>query len=233
MWSGVFDATDAFFEAALEPGLKPSFRWRSSGGADNRAVIPCPSTGCRSAHHCPVHECVPARGPARSPALAAPSLASAFAVALALALVPTSARAGRQGDHDRARAAVQAGEVLPLPTLLERLQRTHPGQVLELELEREHERDSRGDPGRDSARDAARERDRAGQPGRWIYEVKLLRADGQLLKLEVDAATAQVLRVRGDGGGKRGRERREDREPRDSRDSREAREPPRAASERR
>ena len=54
--------------------------------------------------------------------------------------------------------------MLPLPTLLERLQRTHPGQVLELELERDD--------------------------GRWIYEVKLLQADGQLLKLELDAGTA-------------------------------------------
>jgi hypothetical protein len=40
---------------------------------------------------------------------------------------------------------------------------------------------------------------------RWIYEIKLLQADGQLLKLEVDAATAQVLKVRR-GEGKRGRD---------------------------
>ena len=65
---------------------------------------------------------------------------------------------------------MEAGQVLPLPTLLERLRRTHPGQVLELELERDD--------------------------GRWIYEIKLLQANGQLLKLEVDAATAQVLQVK-------------------------------------
>ncbi|MDP1899268.1 MAG: PepSY domain-containing protein [Rubrivivax sp.] len=73
-------------------------------------------------------------------------------------------------DQERARAAVQAGEVLPFSTLLERLQRTHPGQVLELELEREG--------------------------GRWIYEVKLLQSNGQLLKLELDAGTGQVLEVK-------------------------------------
>lgn len=73
-------------------------------------------------------------------------------------------------DHERARAAVEAGQVLPLPALLERVRRTHPGQVLELELERDD--------------------------GRWIYEVKLLQANGQLLKLEVDAATGQVLEVK-------------------------------------
>lgn len=79
-------------------------------------------------------------------------------------------RENRHHDHERARAAVQAGEVLPLPVLLERLQRSHPGRVLELELERED--------------------------GLWVYEVKLLQADGQLLKLELDARTADVLKIK-------------------------------------
>jgi uncharacterized membrane protein YkoI len=93
-----------------------------------------------------------------------------MAVLLAAVLTAPAARADDRRDHERARAAVQAGEVLPLPELLQRLQRTHPGQVLELELERED--------------------------GRWIYEVRLLQPGGQLLKLEVDAATAQVLQAR-------------------------------------
>lgn len=92
------------------------------------------------------------------------------ALLLCLLLQPV-ALASKDGDQDRARAALQAGEVLPLPRLLERLQLTHPGQVLELELERDD--------------------------GRWIYEVKLLQAGGRLLKLEVDARTAEVLRVKG------------------------------------
>jgi hypothetical protein len=94
-------------------------------------------------------------------------------------LVLPAARADERRDHERARAAVQAGQVLPLPTFLERLQRSHPGQVLELELEHDD--------------------------GRWIYEVKLLQADGQLLKLEVDAATGQVLQVKAQAGRKPGR----------------------------
>lgn len=85
----------------------------------------------------------------------------------------TTAHAGRPGDHERARAAVQAGEVLPLPVLLERLGRTHPGQVLELELERED--------------------------GRWIYELKLLEPGGRVAKLEVDARTAEVIKLRRKG----------------------------------
>lgn len=76
----------------------------------------------------------------------------------------------RKGDHEQARAAVQAGQVMPLPRLLAQLQQTHPGQVLELELERDD--------------------------GRWIYEVKLLQPDGQLLKLELDAGSGQVLTLK-------------------------------------
>jgi uncharacterized membrane protein YkoI len=93
--------------------------------------------------------------------------------ALACACVLTSTVAlgsGSEHDHDRARRAVQSGEILPLQTLLERVQGEHPGQVLELELERDG--------------------------GRWIYEIRLLQPDGRLVKLVVDARTAQVLSQR-------------------------------------
>jgi hypothetical protein len=74
------------------------------------------------------------------------------------------------GDHDRARQAVQSGQVLPLPSVLEQLAREVPGQVLEVELEQDD--------------------------GRWIYEIKLLQAGGQLVKLKVDAQNAAVMRRR-------------------------------------
>jgi uncharacterized membrane protein YkoI len=90
--------------------------------------------------------------------------------ALLLAALAPGATWADKDDHQRARAAVLAGEVLPLPTVLERIQRSHPGQVLALELEHED--------------------------GRWIYELKLLQPGGRLLKLEVDARTAQVLEPR-------------------------------------
>ncbi len=87
-------------------------------------------------------------------------------------LVVMSSLAGLPGwadsGHDRARQAVQSGQVLPLPAVLEQLAREVPGQVLEVELERDD--------------------------GRWIYEIKLLQTGGQLVKLKVDAQTAQVLR---------------------------------------
>ena len=84
-------------------------------------------------------------------------------------LVGQPAFASDHDDHDRARQAVQAGQVLPLPTVLERLQREMPGQVLEVELEQKR--------------------------GLWIYEIKLLTPAGQLTKVLLDAQTAQVLRV--------------------------------------
>jgi len=74
-------------------------------------------------------------------------------------------------DHERARKALEAGEVLPLKTILERVERVYPGQVMDVELEREH----------------------AGSGGRWIYEIKVLRTGGALVKLKVDARDGRVL----------------------------------------
>lgn len=85
--------------------------------------------------------------------------------ALLMATGPVSAR--DRGDHERAREAVMSGQILPLSTVLQKLEREQAGQVLEIELE----------PSAD----------------RWIYEVKLLQASGQLLRLEVDAATGEVI----------------------------------------
>ena len=87
-----------------------------------------------------------------------------------LALLLATAPAHADSDQDRARAAVQAGQVLPLKAVLERLEREHPGQVLEGELERDD--------------------------GRWVYEVKLLQAGGRLVKLELDADSGEVLKRR-------------------------------------
>jgi uncharacterized iron-regulated membrane protein len=87
------------------------------------------------------------------------------------ALTGGPVRASDREEVDRARAAVQAGELLPLDQVLQRVQRSVPGQVLEVELEREG--------------------------GRWVYEIHLLQAGGRLLKLQVDGRTAAVIRQRG------------------------------------
>ncbi len=98
------------------------------------------------------------------------------ALLLAWASAVVSAGDGHGGDHDRARQALEAGEVLPLRVILERVEGAYPGQVVEVELEREH--------------------------GRWEYEIKLLRSGGSLVKLKVDARDGSILGVKGrkDGG---------------------------------
>ncbi len=128
---------------------------RSDGAAHNRAVDSLPrQTRC-----------------ARVSAVAAVAVVTSLALLTSL-LASLPARAGDDDarDHERARAAVQAGQVLPLATLLQRLQRSHPGQVLQVELEHDD--------------------------GRWVYELKLLQPGGRLLKLELDAATGAVLKSR-------------------------------------
>jgi uncharacterized membrane protein YkoI len=91
---------------------------------------------------------------------------------ICLALLAGSGAAhADQEDHERARKALEAGEVLPLKTILERVERAYPGQVMDVELEREHE--NRGE--------------------RWIYKVKVLRTGGALVKLKVDARDGTLL----------------------------------------
>ena len=91
-----------------------------------------------------------------------PALMAGLMLAMAL---PSHA----DSDHDRARQALEAGEILPLKTVLERLARDTPGQVMEVELERSGER--------------------------WIYEIKLLQTGGALIKLKVDARDATVIKA--------------------------------------
>ncbi len=73
-----------------------------------------------------------------------------------------------EDDHNKARQAVESGQILPLQKILQKISKDHPAQVIEVELER--------------------------KSGGWIYEIKQLSADGSLSKLEVDARTGVVLK---------------------------------------
>lgn len=73
-----------------------------------------------------------------------------------------------EDDHDKARKALESGQVLPLQQILQKISKDYPAQVIEVELERK----SNG----------------------WIYEIKQLSTDGSLSKLEVDAKTGVVLK---------------------------------------
>lgn len=98
---------------------------------------------------------------------------AACAVGLAM-LLPWGALHAADDDHERARQALAQGLVLPLSTVLARLQEQGwPGQVLKVEFEHEH--------------------------GHYVYEIRLLQPDGRVAKLDVDAQNAQVLQVRQKG----------------------------------
>lgn len=91
-------------------------------------------------------------------------------LAAALAISPAWA----DSDHDRVRRAVEEGRILPLKDILARCEARHPGQLLEAELEDEH--------------------------GALIYELKVLGADGRVVKLYFDAGTGELLKVKEKGG---------------------------------
>ena len=89
-----------------------------------------------------------------------------FILVSALILMPMASIA--ESDHERARKAVQSGQILPLQEILQKVSKDYPGQVLEVELDQEKDG--------------------------WVYEIKQLTSAGPIVKLEVDAKTGQVLK---------------------------------------
>lgn len=79
------------------------------------------------------------------------------------------AGAAMADDHDRAREALQRGEILPLSEVLRIAEDVQQGNVLEVELEQDHRQ--------------------------WIYELKMLTPDGWLLNMEIDAATGRLIEI--------------------------------------
>ncbi|PWK38910.1 PepSY domain-containing protein [Cupriavidus plantarum] len=93
-------------------------------------------------------------------------MAAVFAV-LAVNASPAMA----DTDADRARAALRAGEIVPLARVLDAVNRTYNGDVLDVELDHDD--------------------------GQWIYEVKLLLPDGGVAKLKYDARTVALIKSKG------------------------------------
>ena len=81
-----------------------------------------------------------------------------------------AAHAGDRDDHELARQALQQGQVLPLRTVLDKLERAYPGQVLKVEFERDD--------------------------GHYVYEIRLLQNDGRIAKLKIDAVDGRVLSIK-------------------------------------
>ena len=95
-----------------------------------------------------------------------PTATAMLMVLLTCSLLATSVLASST-DQERATQAVQAGEILSLRVILERLEQTQPGQVLDVEFEQ--------------------------KKGVWIYELKILKAGGRLQKLKIDAKTGEII----------------------------------------
>lgn len=91
-----------------------------------------------------------------------------FLLLTGLILLPAvyPAAAG-ETDHDRARRAVESGEIKPLRDILAAVEKTHGGQLIEAELEHDH--------------------------GRMVYELKLLTVEGRVVKLYYDARSGMPL----------------------------------------
>jgi len=75
-------------------------------------------------------------------------------------------------DHDRARRALQSGEILPLADILTRLASVAPGRVIETELEVDD--------------------------GRYVYEFKLISPGGRLMEAEMDATSGRLIDLEAD-----------------------------------
>lgn len=82
-------------------------------------------------------------------------------------------RKGRHGrDHERARRALEEGRARPLAEILEAVRDRLDGEVIGVEFERED--------------------------GRYVYEFKVVGADGRLREIEVDALSAEILKIEDD-----------------------------------
>lgn len=74
------------------------------------------------------------------------------------------------GAHELARQALEEGRVLPLRTVLDKIERDYKGQALKVEFEHDG--------------------------GRFFYKIRLLQSDGRMAKLKVDAVDGQVLEIK-------------------------------------
>jgi uncharacterized membrane protein YkoI len=84
-----------------------------------------------------------------------------------------AAAAVADGNHDRAKAAREAGQIVPLQAILDRVQAEFTGSPIEIDLEDDD--------------------------GPWVYEIKLLTPAGAIVKLYYDARDGRLIRVKGRG----------------------------------
>lgn len=90
-----------------------------------------------------------------------------MAVITLIALMLFAAPAAADDDADRARRALERGEVRPLAEILAALERRVEGEVVGVEFERED--------------------------GRHVYEFEVITPAGRMVEIYVDAATGAIL----------------------------------------
>lgn len=93
-----------------------------------------------------------------------------FATALLVAVAGTAH--GDDIGHGEARRLVQEGRILPLSEILQRIAGKVPGEVLKVELEKDD--------------------------GAYVYEIEILRPDGKVQEVDVDASSGNILDIEGD-----------------------------------
>lgn len=96
-----------------------------------------------------------------------------LAVLLFALALPMAVFADDDDDPGRARQALQAGKVLPLRAVLDRVAVDYPGEPVEVDFEEDD--------------------------GIYQYEIKLLQPAGNIIKLKVDASTGEVIGLKGRG----------------------------------
>ncbi len=98
----------------------------------------------------------------------------AMILAVAGAATP-AARAQGNHDHNRARALVRSGQIQPLNVILGQVRGQVPARVLGVDLQ--------GD----------------GQRRPWMYDVRVLTPQGNVVQIQVNARTANIVGFRGRG----------------------------------
>ncbi|MCU7905415.1 MAG: PepSY domain-containing protein [Candidatus Thiodiazotropha sp. (ex Epidulcina cf. delphinae)] len=84
-----------------------------------------------------------------------------------LAILAMTGRLSADEGYQQARRLKEAGDILPLQTLLHTIQSQHPGRVLEVEFERKGER--------------------------YVYEIEILDKQGAVWEFKIDASSGEIV----------------------------------------
>lgn len=96
----------------------------------------------------------------------------ALLVGIAFLLAATGHANGDDSDHDLARRLLQEGRILPLAEIVASVRGKVPGEIIEVEFDDDD--------------------------GAYIYELKILRPDGRVQEVEVEAASGKITKIEDD-----------------------------------